>query len=55
MSEEPNDAVSTDAPANHAFTEPNPFLSETGHLNVDGRTAPMQRTINEIPTQRDHA
>ena len=55
MSEQSNGAVATAAPVNHAFTEPNPFLSETGPLRVEGRTTPMQRTINEVPTQRDQA
>ncbi|MDM7830192.1 hypothetical protein [Cellulomonas edaphi] len=52
MSVQENDTVATTAPGNHAFTEPNPFLSETGHLTVEGRVAPMQRTVNAVPTQR---
>jgi len=53
MSEQSNDAFAADAPTNHAFTEPNPFLSETGHLQVGASVTPMQRTLNEVPTQRE--
>lgn len=55
MSEQSHGSVATVAPLSHEFTEPNPFLSETGPLHVEGRTAPMQRTINAVPTQRDRA
>jgi len=39
----------------HAFTEANAFLSETDHLPAVDRTVPGQRTVNEVPTQREHA
>jgi len=53
MSEQSNDTVAANASVPHAFTEPNPFLSETGHLQVGSSVTPMQRTLNEVPTQRE--
>jgi hypothetical protein len=53
MSEQSNDTVATSSPTTYTFTEPNPFLSETGHLQVGSSVTPMQRTLNEVPTQRE--
>jgi hypothetical protein len=53
MSEQSNDTVATSSPTTYTFTEPNPFLSETGHLQVGTSVTPMQRTLNEVPTQRE--
>ncbi|MEN0130246.1 MAG: hypothetical protein AAGC49_12455 [Brevundimonas sp.] len=50
MSEQLSDVTTTI----DTFTEPNAFLSETGHLVVDGRIATDQRTLNAVPTQREH-
>ncbi|GIG20758.1 hypothetical protein Cch01nite_14820 [Cellulomonas chitinilytica] len=33
----------------HAFTDPNPFLSEDRTLRVAGRSASMQRAVNAVP------
>jgi hypothetical protein len=52
MSEQSNDTVATSSPT-YTFTEPNPFLSETGHLHVGTSVTPLQRTLNEVPTQRE--
>jgi len=35
----------------HAFTDPNPFLSEDRTLHLAGHAAPMQRALNAVPEQ----
>ena len=35
----------------HAFTDPNPFLSEDRTLHVAGRAAQMQRAVNAAAEQ----
>ncbi|GCE76392.1 hypothetical protein [Cellulomonas biazotea] len=37
----------------HAFTDPNPFLSEDRTLHVAGRSTPMQRGVNTAPEHRE--
>jgi hypothetical protein len=53
MTEHGNDAPrdSSDRNLTHAFTDPNPFLSEDGTLRLAGRAAPMQRAVNAVPEQ----
>lgn len=37
----------------HAFTEPNTFLSETSRIPAADRALPGQRTMDEVPAQRE--
>ncbi|AEE47858.1 hypothetical protein [Cellulomonas fimi] len=54
MSEQDNTAPHTAGERNitHAFTDPNPFLSEDRTLHVAGRATPMQRAVN-APERRE--
>jgi len=49
------DHLLSTVPTQHGFTEPNMFLSETEHLPAVDRAVPGQRTVNEIPAQRESA
>ena len=37
----------------HAFTDPNPFLSEDRTILVAGRATPMQRGLNTSPERTE--